>query len=218
MPHSPSNRGSINPWLIWGIIFVIMAGLLIGYNYMVFRNELLTRANQMPPVKEVPGFALQDQQGELVTRETFIGEPWVANFIFTRCPGPCGLLSEQMQKLQGMLPAEVKLASFTVDPEFDTPLVLDDYAEANGAEAGRWFFLTGDQQIMKHLIVKGFQVAVGKNDEAIAETQGLFVHSTHLVLVDEKGMIRRYYEGTEPASLDQLQRDLEWLRTENAPR
>lgn len=211
---SRSRVGAANAVLIWCFVIIIISGLLVGYNYMVFRNAQLTKANQMPPVKEVPGFALKDQSDATVTRADFVGQPWVANFIFTRCPGPCGLLSQQMQKLQETLPEEIKLVSFTVDPEFDTPPVLSEYAEGHGAEPGRWYFLTGDQALMKQLIVKGFQVAVGKNDEAIAETEGLFIHSTHLVLVDSKGMIRRYYEGTNPEAVKQLKRDLEWLRSQ----
>lgn len=210
-------RAAVNPVLIWLILLMMLSGLLVGYNYMVFRNEQLTKAHQMPPVKEVPGFKLQDQQGDTVTREDFIGDLWVANFIFTRCPGPCSLLSQQMQKLQETLPDDVKLASFTVDPEFDTPPVLENYAEAHGAEPGRWFFLTGNQELMKHIIVKGFQVAVGKNDAAIAETEGLFVHSTHLVLVDRNGMIRRYYEGTDEKAIGQLKRDIERLQNQKDP-
>jgi len=210
-------RAAVNPVLVWLILIMMLSGLLVGYNYMVFRNEQLSKANQMPPVKEVPGFELRDQEGNTVKREDFIGDLWVANFIFTRCPGPCSLLSQQMLKLQETLPSEVKLASFTVDPEFDTPPVLEDYAEAHGAESGRWFFLTGDQELMKHIIVKGFQVAVGKNDEAIAETAGLFVHSTHLVLVDRNGMIRRYYEGTDERAVAQLKRDIKFLQEKNDP-
>jgi len=210
--HAPPSSRRISPWLIWGIVVFVMGGLLVGYNYMLFYNESFTRSNQMPPVQEVPGFALQDQTGTTVTKQDFFGEPWVANFIFTRCPGPCGLLSERMQVLQERLPESVRLVSFTVDPEFDTPMVLSDYAAANEAREGRWFFLTGNRDIMRHLITKGFRLTVAENDEAMASEHGLFMHSTHFVLVDGRGMIRRYYQGTEAEALEQLENDVAWLR------
>jgi len=211
MSDIPPSARRINPFLIWGIVSIILCGVLVGYNYLLFRNTQLVRANQMPPVKDVLGFALQDQSGNTITKAEFYGQPWIANFIFTRCPGPCGKLSQRMQELQESLPETVKLASFTVDPEFDQPPVLETYAELHEAKPGRWFFLTGDQKTMKQLIIKGFQLAVGENDEEIAKTEGLFVHSTNLVLVDRRGMIRKYYDGTNDAAVAQMKKDLAWL-------
>src|SRR3989338_141182 len=79
-----------------------------------------------------PGF-----QGEMSKRD-FLGAPWIADFIFTRCQGPCPILSARMAELQRQIPEAVRLVSFTVDPGYDTPAVLEAYARRFGASSRRW--------------------------------------------------------------------------------
>ena len=90
----------------------------------------------LPVLAEVPDFTFLDQEGRTTRAEDFRGAPWVADFIFTRCTSACPMLTAQMGNLERRLGADaerVRLASFSVDPEHDTPEVLKRYAAAHGA-------------------------------------------------------------------------------------
>ncbi|HEY2614678.1 MAG TPA: SCO family protein, partial [Chthoniobacterales bacterium] len=92
----------------------------------------------------VPNFELVNQAGQPYGSAQLAGKIWIADFIFTTCPGPCPIISTRMSELQKPLQkTDVRLVSFTVDPETDTPEVLSSYAEKLHAESARWNFLTG---------------------------------------------------------------------------
>src|SRR5262249_55172554 len=81
------------------------------------------------------GFSLTECHGQTVTKADLLGKPWVACFIFTRCAGPCPRVSEQMQILQNRLKGiDVRLVSFSVDPDRDTPEDLRKYAKVYKAD------------------------------------------------------------------------------------
>ena len=88
-----------------------------------------------------------------MTRDSLLGRPWVAGFVFTRCSGPCPKITGTMRRLQDELSGvDARLVSFSVDPEWDTPDVLRAYADAVGADRERWWFLTGDRSAIYALI------------------------------------------------------------------
>jgi len=162
---------------------------------------------------EVTDFTLTDRSGRSVSLSDLAGSPWVADFIFTRCTGLCPILSDHMRKLQEVLHAraDVRLVSISVDPQHDTPKVLAAYAERNGADPGRWYFLTGDWVATRRLVSEGFRLAVSRGDpEEVAEGE-LVTHSDRMVLVDGRGRVRGYYHGTEDEAIDLLVADLELL-------
>jgi len=130
-----------------------------------------------------------------VTLEDLRGAPWVADFIFTRCRGPCPLMTRRMAELGEVLPGEVRRVSFTVDPEHDSPEVLAEYAERYEAPRS-WLFLTGPRPRMWELAVEGFKLGVAFSGGA-PNDHGLITHSTRFVLVDAEGRIRGYYDGFE---------------------
>ncbi|TPW20061.1 MAG: SCO1 protein [Elusimicrobia bacterium] len=142
-----------------------------------------------------------------------LGRPWVAGFVFTRCGGPCPLLSTNMAGLQRRLPDAVRLVSFTVDPDFDTAEVLARYAERHGAQAGRWFFARLEPRPLFELVNAGFKLPVYIDPKA--EPASRSIHSTKLVLVDAEGRVRGYYDGLAPAGLDELVRDAKRLLEKN---
>ncbi len=136
--------------------------------------------------REVPPFSFTERSGRTVTREDLRGRPWVADFFFCGCSGPCPLLSQRMAKLADELPQEVRLVSFTLDPEHDTPAALTAYAKLYGADPERWLFLTGDREAMRELVSKGFRQAV------VDDPHEVIIHSLRFVLVDGEGRIRTW--------------------------
>ena len=149
----------------------------------------------------VSEFSLMDQGGNTMTNADLAGKVWVAGFIFTSCAGTCPMLTSNMRRLQDALPAEVHLVSFTIDPERDTPEVLDKYATQFHADRKRWHFLTGEKQKLHDLSIKGFKLAL---DETSGTEVEPITHSTRLVLIDKEGRIRGYYGGTDDAEMKKL--------------
>src|SRR6266513_2042128 len=159
----------------------------------------------------VPEFQLINQDGKNFGSADLRGKIWIADFIYTMCPGPCPMISSRMSELQKPLDkTDVHLVSFSVDPDKDTPQVLRSYAEKWQAEPGRWDFLTGPKSAIYKLSHEGFKLAVSDGSDA----QGIPVHSTRMVLVDRHGQIRGYYDATEADAVTKLVADTTHLLRE----
>src|SRR5215475_11039723 len=156
----------------------------------------------------VPDFSLTDQTDKTVTLDELKGKVWVADFIFTNCGGTCPIMTEKMRKLQQVLPAEIRMVSFSVDPDRDTPKALAAYAAEHGATRDRWLFVTGDKQAMYDLCLKGFKLPLDDQNGPPSEP---ITHSSRFVLVDKQGEIRGYYSGTEEEAIARLTADAKKL-------
>jgi protein SCO1 len=163
----------------------------------------------LPVLGEAPGFRLLSQDGNGFERASLDGNVWVANFIFTSCQGPCPVMSNRMRRIQTAVAdyPDVRLVSFTIDPETDTPPVLAEYAQRYQADPSRWFFLTGDKPVLESLGRDHFKL------HTIDETLS---HSTRFVLLDRQSRIRGYYSSEEAGSMDRLLADLRRLREEKS--
>ena len=161
----------------------------------------------MPVYGQVPQFQLTLQTDQPFDSHSLDGHIWVANFIFTTCTGPCPMMSHQMRGIQnstGGTP-EVKLVSFTVDPEHDTPPVLAKYATLFKADPARWYFLTGEMALLNDLGLNAFKVN---------SVDGSLTHSTRFVLVDGKRRIRAYYISSDDDFPKKLLHDIRQLQSE----
>jgi protein SCO1/2 len=153
----------------------------------------------------VPSFALVERAEKPLGTDELRGKVWIANFIFTRCPDVCPVLTQRMGALQKPLAdaaTPVVLVSISVDPGYDTPAVLRDYATQHGAGPG-WLFATGPRQVVQSLLKDGFHVAFADD----GPPSGPITHSDRFVLVDGALRIRGYYHGNDPAELDRLVED-----------
>jgi protein SCO1/2 len=178
------------------------------------------RPEPLPSFTSVPPFSLTAQDGRQVTRDDFAGRVWIANFVFTDCPGPCPMLTSHMRDVQNLLQErslDVPLVSFSVDPETDTPEVLTRYGKTFGADFSRWTFLTGDKQEIYELILHGFLLAVsdGAVSAEYSAGPGVITHSTRFALVDQQGEVRGYYHGEEPAVAAEIVAGAERLLAES---
>ncbi len=151
----------------------------------------------------VPDFAFTDRRGRTVRRADLLGKVWVADFIFTNCAGTCPVMTMRMKGLLETLKdlSGVALVSFSVDPDRDTPEVLDEYAAGHGADDERWHFLTGDRAAVYKLSRDGFRLAVGEvPPEELRPGDEAIMHSDRFALVDRQGRIRGLYRGAGPDS------------------
>lgn len=141
------------------------------------------------------------------------GQWWIADFVFTNCTTVCLPMTANMAKLQGLLDEEemddVKLISFSVDPERDTPEVLRDYAEENNADLERWSFLTGyDFETIKNYSVETFKSLVQEPPEGDDQ----ITHGTAFFLIDPDGNIVSHYSGTQADQMEVIINDLKEVR------
>ncbi|MEZ4808191.1 MAG: SCO family protein [Flavobacteriales bacterium] len=162
----------------------------------------------------IPPFRFTDQFGRPFTDEMTRGKITVVDFFFTRCTTICPKMSVQMQQLQLKLddPAykDVLFLSHTVDPDHDTPEVLNAYARKLQADTARWKFLTGDKADIYLLGADGYYLAAR---EDVMAPDG-FLHSEQFVLVDKDRHIRGYYDGTTAEGMNAIAADLKMLLKE----
>ena len=153
---------------------------------------------------EVPEFQLTAQTGQPFDSKSLDGHIWVADFIYTTCNGPCPMMSQQMHRVQISTTEhpDVKLVSFTVDPQHDTPTVLTEYAKHFKPDFDRWYFLTGQQAALNDIALNGFK---------LNGVDGSMTHSTRFVLVDRTRHIRGYYISSEDGFMPQLIHDIRQL-------
>jgi protein SCO1/2 len=163
----------------------------------------------LPVYYDVPAFDLVAQDGQPFHSAVLAGKIWIADFIYTTCPGPCPRMTSQMHEVQEAVVQmpNVKLVSFTVDPERDTPMVLADYAKVHGASSGRWYFLTGPETTLQKLDRDVFKL--GNLDKSLQ-------HSTRFVLIDRQSRIRGYYDTSESRSIPRLIEDIHALSRERS--
>jgi protein SCO1/2 len=138
-------------------------------------------------------------------RKDLLGKVWIADFIFTRCAGPCPILSTRLSKLGRELPPSVGLLTVAVDSEGDTPERLRGYAKRYEAEPGRWVFLRGTPEQTYHLVYAGFRLPLSVNPSNPEEQRA--THSARFVLLDRDGAIRGYYDGLSDSDNAALARD-----------
>lgn len=171
-------------------------------------------APPLPVFSSLPRFSLTASTGQPFSSDDLKGQPYIVDFIFSRCAGPCPLMSAKLSKLQVATAdtPQVKLVSISVDPLADTPEVLAEYAAQYKADPARWFFLTGAVEPIYTLVEQGFKLPVEKSlDPAKAAPGDLIIHSTRFVLVDGQGQIRGYYDSEVPSFEVTLLKDLRTL-------
>jgi cytochrome oxidase Cu insertion factor (SCO1/SenC/PrrC family) len=164
----------------------------------------------------LPDFQLTANSGNPITLNDLAGKTWVAAFVFTRCAGPCPQISGSMAQLQERLKdlPNVRLVSFSVDPEHDSAEVLTTYGKKFGAVKDRWLFVTGEEKPVYELLRKGFKVGVDPSAPAERKPGNEVTHSTKLVLVDRAGHIRGYFDGLDAKALDELVKQVRLLDRE----
>ena len=206
--------------LLVGLPALVLMGVVGGVFFQqALKDVNAQKAAALEVFGRVPNFSLVERSGRPFSQAELDGKVWLAAFIFTYCAGPCPLISTQMSALQEPLlnlsETDIRLVSFSVDPERDTPAVLADYARRYQADGDRWVFLTGEKKAMYRLIREGFRMVVedGADVEAVEEYAQI-LHSLRVALVDRKGQVRAYYNGADPELADDLLPDVERLLRE----
>ena len=177
--------------------------------------------------KKVLPFMFTNQDSLLISNEDFLGKVYVAEFFFTSCPSICPIMNKNMKIIEEIYGArgDFGIASFTIDPDHDTPSVLKKYAGDYAVFSQNWHFLTGQKDAIYSLANSGFNIFASINPKV----EGGFEHQGYFALIDKKGFIRSrsdqygnpivYYmgldqEGVEEQDVDLLIKDIKKLLDE----
>ncbi len=157
---------------------------------------------------EIEDFTFINQDNEEVSKSDLDGEFWVANFIFTNCETVCPPMTSNMASLQSQLSEagldDVKLVSFTADPERDTPEALKEFGESRGASFDNWHFLTGyDFEEIQSFSVDSFKSSLEKEPDS-----DQMMHTIRFFLISPEGNAINMYTGTEAAAMEQIVEDI----------
>jgi protein SCO1 len=171
-------------------------GLLLGAASLL----ACRRGPELPRLGKLAEFSLTDQDGRKLGTPELRDGVWVAAFMFTRCPTICPRITRRMRELQVKAKEQgvpITLVSFSVDPEYDTPAVLKEYAGRYSADLSSWRFLTGDLEVVTKTAVDGFKQALEGRADPKADGFGI-LHGSHLALVDRQLEIRGFYATDVP--------------------
>ncbi|MFC2481835.1 MAG: SCO family protein [Capnocytophaga granulosa] len=169
-------------------------------------------------VGKAPSFCFTDQHNQPFCDRDFKGKIWVADFFFTSCPTICPVMTTHMVAVQNAFPDNaIGIASFSIDPETDTPEVLQAYAQEKGVRSPHWHLLTGKEEDIYRTANEGFNIYAKAGN-----TPENFEHSGLFALVDTKGNIvcRKengkpifFYDGMTQEGIAMLIEDIRKLMT-----
>ena len=184
-------------------LLILMSVILLGAG-ATWVIQKANSSHDLPVIKDVPSFLFKTQDGESFSENELKGKITVLDFMFTTCAGPCPIMTNNMAHLYQDYTnvEEVQFVSITVDPAVDNEEILKQYANANGVDDDRWQFLTSDIDAIKDLKKNGFMLYADELPRG---------HAIKFVLIDPKGRIRKYYDGTDKASMAVLRNDLNYL-------
>jgi protein SCO1/2 len=191
-----------------GISLVVLVFGIWVVNEMLSRNSTDNLAyieiNGEP--KKVPDFEFVNQDNEVITQDDYLGKVYVVEFFFATCPTICPIMNANLLEVQDEFYGRMDfgIASFTINPEHDTPEVLKAHAEELGVKLPHWNFLTGNRDDICELANKGFNIYAQESETA----PGGFEHSGFFALIDQEGYIRSrtdeagnpiiFYQGSVP--------------------
>ncbi|HLS20666.1 MAG TPA: SCO family protein [Bacillota bacterium] len=157
----------------------------------------------------VADFSFTTQDNETLSLDDLKGKYWIADFIFTNCTTVCLPMTANMKSLQDAIiekDLDVHLVSFSVDPDYDTPEVLQQYAESYDADLTTWSFLTGYEfDTIKEFSIKSFSSMVHEPVEGDDQV----IHGTQFFLVNPEGKIIERYDGIQSSEIENILADLE---------
>lgn len=186
------------------------AGRVFGFSLLIaaiFLSSCTDPASKLPTYGSIPAFTMTDSQGHAFNRSALAGKVLIVDFIYTNCPAECPVMTARMHRVERRVKGErdVQLLSISVDPQRDTPPVLNAFAHRFGGPTTQWTFLTGTPATVHLLAYETFHVG---------DVIGKMSHSTKFILIDKRGNIRGYYSSFDEDGIPAMLKDAEALRRE----
>ena len=216
---TPTLDQSLHPqrssWLLR--LFYIMSAVFV---IAVLAFNIFKPIKVLPRVSLAPGFVFTNQDGLRKTSEDFRGKLTIYNFTYTGCTDGCPQTTPYMQSLRNALAQSAEqdvkfaLVTISIDPEHDTPEILNKYATpflADQTNNVTWDFLTGDALRTKYVVGGGFNVYYQNITDLAGQSSIKF--DPRYVLVDGWGIIRAEYRNAD-MDIQLLMRDIGYLESE----
>ncbi len=158
----------------------------------------------------IPAFSYINQYGDSISNKKLNGEIYVADFFFTTCPSICPIMQRNMLNVYNAFKdiKDVKIISYTIDPQHDSVPVLKKYADKLGISGNTWWLLQGHKD-ETYQLAKSYLVSVQEKNPA-----GEYIHDGYFILIDKQKRIRGTYDGTNADQVSQLINDIKTLRAE----
>jgi len=192
----PANRRLTA--IVWTLLVLGLFGVMLGGMREMWLASERHDFRELPVLGQLTDFQMTERDGKARSLADLKGEIWFAGFFFTDCSGPCPALISQMVELSRAVArtkGQVRVVGISVDPRTDTPERLRGYASRMGVGENFWL-LTGPLPEVFRIAREGFKLPVEENPPASVPQSGKMLHSTKVALVDGKGRIRGYYDGT----------------------
>ena len=216
--------------VIFFAVFIVV-GVSLTYYYIRPREEKLPVINPVDVHEElidpeilrrgyghkVGSFSFKNQEGRVITESEVLNRVYVVEYFFTTCKSICPIMNKQMERVHKAFSDEedFRILSFTVDPEVDTVDRMRIYAEEHGVvDDEQWHFLTGRKEDLYSLARKSFFVLKPAEAQNLGDAGSDFIHTNNFVLVDRKGRLRGYYDGTSEEEVGKLIKDIQILLEE----
>ncbi len=200
---------SWNKW-VWASLIAGVVGVIA-----IYVRQTVT-VPPLPVLHSAGAFQLTNQLGVAVTDGDLHGSLTVVNVIFSRCPTQCHRLSQQMGRLQSLVPPGTRLVSLTADPDYDSPEVLSLYGRKYKADPQRWWFLTGPKAAVYRYATSDLLFTVLESpDPAHAKLEDLFIHSADFAILDGQARLRAVVHGEDLDAESRVVALLERLRREH---
>jgi len=212
------------------VLLVLSAGILFLFNGALTPKKYLkvySPADVSPELVDstvqyvaknhtIADFSFTNQNGKTITQNDYKGKIYVADFFFTTCPSICPIMATNMEWLQKQIKNDPKvmLLSHSVTPDTDTPAVLKEYAKKKGVIDSKWNLVTGKKEDIYYIARKSYLAVKTSSSKELYD----MVHTENFILVDTKGRIRGFYNGTNldkevkgEKNVKQLLEDIKWL-------
>jgi protein SCO1/2 len=176
-------------------VSIILLGIIASFVYKLWFSE--PEYDHLKAMNKAPDYQLTDVEGKTVNSQDMQGKVRLVYFFFSNCPDVCQPTSFILSKVQnslkekGYLGSKAEIHSITIDPTKDTPEALKKFGGNFQVDPSGWRFLRGDEKKTAELAEK-FGIAVIKDKE------GNFSHTNLILIVDKKGVIRTFYDPSNP--------------------
>jgi len=184
------------------------------YNTAEFDAEWINESDSIyKNIHTIDTFALQNQLGNTITKDSLDGFIYVANFFFSTCPSICPKMTNNLLTLQDRFAnnKQIKLVSFSVMPWVDSVATLKEYADLHGINPSKWHLLTGNQEKIYQLGRTSFFAEKGLG---LQKSSDEFLHTESMLLIDKKGRIRGIYNATQRPDIERVTDDIKVLLNE----
>ncbi|MFN4299593.1 MAG: SCO family protein [Thermaurantimonas sp.] len=220
-------------YILYGLIAIALIAVYIFGGYIMQEPERLPVYNPVDINPELVDssllrigrnfrtgpFTVINHLGDTVTEETVKNRIRIVNFFFTTCPSICIDMTRELRKVQEAFRGDERIVilSHTVMPEVDSLPVLQKYAHTNEIDPTNWWLVRADQAEIQRLARKVYFV-VKSGEHSVNNDDHSFIHTENVVLVDKKGRLRGFYDGTDPEDMKRLIRHIHILQKDDTPK